>query len=119
MSSVRKTAPRLHRACSDGTTTGQLDERLPRVPASTGLVPLGLRLIRYLPPPAVVLLGFLCGVRAAIAEEADSLRQSLGPVASFTLTDQNGQPFRPEQLRGKVWVAHFFFTSCTTGCEQT
>ena len=28
-------------------------------------------------------------------------------------------PFSPEKLRGKVWIAHFFFTSCTQGCEKT
>lgn len=42
-----------------------------------------------------------------------------GPIATFTLTDQNGKPFTPEQLRGKVWIAHFFFTTCTQGCDKT
>ncbi len=38
------------------------------------------------------------------------------PVASFTLTDQDGHPFGTEQLRGKVWVADFIFTSCPDVC---
>ncbi len=43
----------------------------------------------------------------------------IAPVHPFTLRDQDGKPFTPEQLRGKVWVAHFFFTTCTQGCEKT
>src|SRR5262245_49612686 len=41
------------------------------------------------------------------------------PISSFSLKDQNGVTFDPEQLRGKVWLAHFFFTTCTTGCDKT
>jgi protein SCO1/2/putative membrane protein len=41
------------------------------------------------------------------------------PLRTFTLTDHTGKPFKPEQLRGKAWVAHFFFTTCTAGCSQT
>lgn len=36
----------------------------------------------------------------------------------FTLTDRDGQPFRFESLKGKVWVASFFFTSCRTLCVR-
>lgn len=39
-----------------------------------------------------------------------------GPMPTFTLTDQDGKPFTPEQLRGKVWVVHVFYTECTEGC---
>jgi protein SCO1/2 len=42
-----------------------------------------------------------------------------GPLAPFALKDQTGAPFTPEQLRGKVWIAHFFFTTCTQGCDKT
>jgi len=38
------------------------------------------------------------------------------PVAPFTLTDQNGQPFDTASLKGRVWVASFFFTSCPAIC---
>src|SRR5712671_1874655 len=41
------------------------------------------------------------------------------PITSFSLKDQNGATFTPEQLRGKVWLAHFFFTTCTQGCDKT
>jgi protein SCO1 len=35
---------------------------------------------------------------------------------SFTLTDQDGKPFSSDQLRGKVWVADFIFTTCPGLC---
>lgn len=39
-----------------------------------------------------------------------------GTVPSFTLTDQYGQTFTPEDLKGQVWVANFIFTRCPTIC---
>src|SRR5581483_6295140 len=36
----------------------------------------------------------------------------LGPLPEFALTDQTGQPFGTRDLRGKIWVADFIFTSC-------
>lgn len=40
------------------------------------------------------------------------------PVGNFTYTDENGNPFGMKDLKGKVWVANFIFTSCTTICPQ-
>ena len=37
-------------------------------------------------------------------------------VPPFTLTERSGQPFDSTSLRGKVWVADFFFTSCPGTC---
>ncbi|WP_254871093.1 SCO family protein [Bacillus sp. Marseille-Q1617] len=34
----------------------------------------------------------------------------------FTFTDQNGEPFGTQYLKGKVWIADFIFTSCETVC---
>ena len=56
---------------------------------------------------------------ATLGAAPASLTQEVGHVKSFTLTDQNGESFTPEQLRGKVWIAHFFYTACTQGCEKT
>jgi len=36
----------------------------------------------------------------------------LGELPAFALTDQRGRAFGTDQLRGKVWVADFVFTSC-------
>ncbi len=34
----------------------------------------------------------------------------------FELVDQDGNPFRLEDLRGKVWAVNTFFTSCKSVC---
>src|SRR2546421_4991865 len=40
----------------------------------------------------------------------------LGPIADFTLTNQNGQVVSLNELRGKVWVADVIFTRCPGPC---
>jgi protein SCO1/2 len=42
----------------------------------------------------------------------------LGPVADFTLTNQNGQAVTLAELRGNVWVADIIFTSCAGPCPR-
>src|SRR2546421_10383981 len=44
--------------------------------------------------------------------------EDLGAVADFSLTDQNGRTVSRSDLLGKVWVASFIFTRCTTLCPQ-
>ncbi len=39
-----------------------------------------------------------------------------GPLSEFTLVERSGQPFRSQDMRGKVWVTSFFFTSCPNIC---
>lgn len=39
-------------------------------------------------------------------------------IPPFFFTDQNGQPFTQEHLKGKVYLADFFFTSCPTICPK-
>ncbi|MCC7538100.1 MAG: SCO family protein [Deltaproteobacteria bacterium] len=58
--------------------------------------PLVLSMRRQLPPPLPV----------------------LATVPSFRLTDQEGRPFTQRDLRGKVSVVSFFFSSCTTVCPM-
>lgn len=57
-------------------------------------VPLGRSLWRHAPPPPPV----------------------LGALPDFALTDQTGHPFGTRDLRGKVWIADFIFTSCAGSC---
>ncbi|MGJ7921802.1 SCO family protein [Neobacillus sp. LXY-4] len=38
------------------------------------------------------------------------------PVQDFTYTDQNGKPFGLSDLKGKVWVSDFIFTTCADVC---
>ena len=37
---------------------------------------------------------------------------------NFSLTDQDGRPFGSGDLRGKVWVADFIFTTCPGACPK-
>jgi protein SCO1/2 len=40
------------------------------------------------------------------------------PMPAFQLVDEAGQPFGSADLRGKVWVASFVFTSCPSVCPK-
>jgi protein SCO1/2 len=40
----------------------------------------------------------------------------LGQISNFKLIDMNNKEFSLNQLTGKVWVADFFFTSCSDIC---
>src|SRR5437868_13471560 len=42
----------------------------------------------------------------------------LGQLPSFALVDQDGKPFGVEEVRGKIWVADFIFTSCSDACPR-
>lgn len=37
-------------------------------------------------------------------------------IANFSLTDQNGHIITQDDYRGKIYVANFFFTTCTNIC---
>jgi protein SCO1/2 len=37
-------------------------------------------------------------------------------VPDFTLTERTGQPFDSSALKGKIWLADFFFTACPGPC---
>ncbi len=43
---------------------------------------------------------------------------NLGRVGAFSLLDQNARAISAETLRGKVWVAAFFFTRCPSICPR-
>jgi len=59
---------------------------------------------------------FTGGPRAP--EPAKEPLRVYGPIDAFELLDQDGNPFRREDLLGKVWVVDFFFTRCHTLCPQ-
>lgn len=41
-----------------------------------------------------------------------------GAVPPFQLTTQNGRPFDSKALKGEIWVADFFFTTCPGPCPR-
>ncbi|MEC5268464.1 SCO family protein [Heyndrickxia coagulans] len=56
-----------------------------------------------------VLFAFLLPALSSCAPKGD-------PVEHFQFTDQDGKSFSLDDLKGKVWVADFIFTSCKTVC---
>jgi len=47
--------------------------------------------------------------------EMDTVFQT---IPSFSLTDETGKAFDSKGLKGKIYVANFFFTRCTTICPK-
>jgi protein SCO1 len=70
---------------------------------------------------AALLLVPLCASAVPPTPRFDSLYldPDLGPAPDFTLTDCHGASVSRDDLKGKVWIAHFFFTECAAGCSQT
>jgi protein SCO1/2 len=64
---------------------------------------------------AVSAVGIALVVRAR-SGSAEPEIPVLAPIAEFELTDQDGRPFGSAQLRERVWVAGFAFTSCRSVC---
>jgi cytochrome oxidase Cu insertion factor (SCO1/SenC/PrrC family) len=40
------------------------------------------------------------------------------PLTEFELTERSGKPFRSTEMRGQVWVASYFFTTCPGQCKR-
>lgn len=69
----------------------------------------------------VALVGLVLGAslylqERRLAPKRASAYAPLGVVPDFSLTDQGDRPFSEDSLRGKVWVASFIYTRCTTSC---
>src|SRR5690606_19467637 len=43
---------------------------------------------------------------------------SLPPLTDFELTKSDGTPFRSADMKGKVWAATFFFSTCPGSCKR-
>lgn len=54
----------------------------------------------------------------AIACEREPELPVLWPAPTFTLTNQNNEPFGTEQLKGRTWIATLFFTTCPGPCPM-
>jgi protein SCO1/2 len=71
---------------------------------------------------AGVILAFAACERRAAFEiltppaPPDQLQQTYWPLADFSLTERSGRTVTSDDLKGKVWVADFFFTSCPGLC---
>ena len=56
------------------------------------------------------------GVR--FAEVGDAFNTFYHDRLPFELTDAHGKVFRSSEMKGKVWIATFFFTGCTGACPR-
>ena len=61
----------------------------------------------------LLLLGVLSCSSRKIADDYDG-----GAVGKFSLTERGGRTVTQDDLLGKVWIASFIFTRCTSGCPQ-
>lgn len=51
--------------------------------------------------------------------DRDLVRKGIGhTIGDFTFTDQNNRPFGLKDVKGKVFVAEYFFTNCATICPK-
>jgi cytochrome oxidase Cu insertion factor (SCO1/SenC/PrrC family) len=65
------------------------------------------------------MLWLAVGPRARFAAINDDQRERLmqyGVVPDFSLTERSGENITLAQLRGKIWIADFIYTSCTDTC---
>ena len=61
---------------------------------------------------------FLLFVLAGCERPPEPLKKMF-QLPQFTLTERSGKPFTaPDAMRGKVWVADFFFASCPGVCLE-
>ena len=66
--------------------------------------------------PLVILVLLLLLRQAEVKQLRNRSITSYGKVPEFQLTNQDGRAFGSEQLRGKIWIADFVFTTCPGPC---
>ena len=62
--------------------------------------------------------GILAGILSLAACTRTPPLPLLGEVPQFQLVSQTGQPFDSRSLDGHIWVADFFYTTCTGPCPM-
>lgn len=64
----------------------------------------------------IVLIFGIWAVPKIVAKFKKQELYTVGAVPTFSLTNQNEQMISPSDLKGKVYVVEFFFSSCPTIC---
>lgn len=68
---------------------------------------------------ALLLTGLIAGGCSRKHDEtAENPDAPLWPAPTFSLVNQDDQPFSSEQLKGKAWIATLFFTTCPGPCPM-
>jgi protein SCO1/2/putative membrane protein len=68
---------------------------------------------------AAVLLASLSALFPFLRDDDPAYSPAGIDVGPFTLTERGGQAVSRDDLRGKVWVAHFFYSRCQGPCNKT
>jgi len=68
--------------------------------------------------PLLTLVGLLWLQRVQVNALRQRTVRSYGTVPVFQLTNQDGQAFGSAQLRGKIWIADFIYTTCPGPCPM-
>jgi protein SCO1 len=61
---------------------------------------------------------FVFALLAAGCQKHPEPLPNLGQIGAFSLVNQSAHEVSAETLRGKIWVAAFFFTHCPTICPR-
>lgn len=78
-----------------------------------------MKIARLTRPAALLLAGLvLLGCNRPADEQAEAENAPLFAAPTFTLTDQDNQPFGSEKLKGNVWIATLFYTTCPGPCPM-
>lgn len=68
----------------------------------------------------LVAVGFVVALSLSLAlsRKRPETPRDFGTLPEFSLTSDKGTAFGSEQLKGRVWIASFMFTSCPTVCPK-
>lgn len=57
-------------------------------------------------------------VQDAQAQRQQAISENIEypPITEFELTERSGEPFRSLDMKGRVWVVTYFFTTCPGNC---
>lgn len=65
-----------------------------------------------------LVLGFYVALSSMVPGFGKKRFPPISRVESFAFTTQNGKPFTSEDIKGKVAVVNYFFTTCTSVCPR-
>lgn len=66
----------------------------------------------------VLVLGFYVALSSVIPGFSKKRFPPISSVEPFAFTTQDGKPFTSEDMKGKVAVVNYFFTTCTSVCPR-